>query len=63
MNHPDDFTIDYRKHPDGSISDFRITRGKARYRLPWWKRWLMPWRWFRFHCKPTVPFPTTTEAP
>jgi hypothetical protein len=53
--HPDDFTIEYRQQPDGSITDFRVTRGKALYRLPWWRRWLMPWRWFRFR-KPLVPF-------
>ena len=47
-----------------SITDVRITRDTARYRLPWWQRWLMPRRWFRAWRKPTAPFPTTTdEAP
>lgn len=57
MTHPDDFTVEYYKHPDGRITDFRITRGKACYRLPWWQRLLMPWRWFQYWRKPKVPFP------
>ena len=46
-----------------SISNVRVTRGKALYRLPWWKRWLMPWTHWRFYRTPTTPFPITTEAP
>ena len=63
--------------PAGRITDVRITRGAARYRLPWWQRWLMPWRWFRAWHKPTDPYmanvtllmqtdgkpPTTTDNP
>jgi hypothetical protein len=45
------------QQPSGRITDVRITRGKALYRLPWWKRWLMPWQWRRAWRKPTVPFP------
>ncbi len=48
---------------DGRITDVRITRGRVRYRLPWWQRWLMPWRWLRAWRKPTAPFPTTTDTP
>jgi len=55
--HPGDFTIEYRQRPDGSITDFRVTRGKALYRPPWWQRWLMPWRWVRFLRQPLFPFP------
>jgi hypothetical protein len=62
MTHPDDFTLEYRKHPGGSITDFRITRGKDLYHLPWWRRVLTPWRWWRFR-KPSAPFPTTTDTP
>jgi hypothetical protein len=43
--------------PDGYISDVRVTRGKALYRLPWWQRWLMPWRWRRINRPPSAPFP------
>jgi hypothetical protein len=65
MTHPDDFSIEWNQQPDGQITDVRVTRGKALYRLPWWQRWLMPWRRVRFSRKPTVPFPadTTTETP
>ena len=49
--------------PAGRITDVRITRGAARYRLPWWQRWLMPWRWFRAWHKPAAPFPTITDTP
>jgi uncharacterized protein Usg len=61
MTRPDDFTLEYRKYPDGSITDFRITRGKALYRLPWWRRLLTPWYVWRFY-RPTAPFPTTTNT-
>ena len=64
MTHPDDFTIEWTDQPDRSITDVRITRGKALYCLPRWRRWLTPWRWFRHRSKPVVPFPTTTtETP
>lgn len=53
----EDFTIEYTQSPNGSISDFRITRGKALYRAPWWKRWLIPWGRFKFYRKPTILFP------
>lgn len=52
----EDLTIEYTQNPDKSISDFRITKGKALYRAPWWKRWLMPWSYFGYR-KPTVPYP------
>jgi hypothetical protein len=58
MTHPDDFTIEYRRQPNGSITDFRITRGKALYSIPRWQRWLMPLRWFSHWRKPKVPFPS-----
>jgi len=45
------------------ITDVRITRDTARYRLPWWQRWLMPWRWFCVWRKPAALFPTTTDTP
>jgi len=57
MRHHDDFSLEWMPHPDGSISDVRVTRGKALYRLPWWKRWLMPWTRWRFYRSPLVPFP------
>jgi hypothetical protein len=57
MTHSDDFTIDYCQRPDGSLADFRLTRSKALYRLPWWRRWFMSWRWFRIYPKPAMPFP------
>jgi len=56
MNHPDDFTLEYRQQPGGSITDFRITRGKALYHMPWWKRWLMPWTHWRFYRTLTTVF-------
>jgi hypothetical protein len=40
-----------------TITDVRITKGKALYRLPWWKRWLMPWTVVRLYRKPRVTFP------
>jgi hypothetical protein len=55
--HPDDVSIEWIGHPDGSISDVRVTRGKALYRLPWWQRWLMPWRWYQLNRQPSAPFP------
>ena len=61
-NHPDDFTIEWNEQKDRQITDVRITRGKALYRLPWWRR-LMPWRRFRIRHKPTAPFPFTENQP
>lgn len=57
--HPDDFTIEWNQRPYGFISNVRVTRGKALYRLPRWKRWLMLWRRFRVQQRdwPTVPLP------
>jgi hypothetical protein len=62
MNHLDDFTAEWRHRYDGGISNFRITRGKSLYRLPWWRRLLTPWRWWRFR-RPTEPFPMTPAIP
>lgn len=59
----EDFTIEYTQNPDKSISDFRITKGKALYRAPWWKRWLMSWSHFRYYRKPTAPFPGSPTKP
>ena len=57
-----DTTFDWNQHADGSISNFRVTRGVARYPapppLPRWKRFLArlilgdDWVHFRFIRKP-----------
>lgn len=55
MTHPDDLSMKLIQHPDGFISDIQITRGKTLYRLPWWRRWLAPWRRYRLSCQPSAP--------
>jgi hypothetical protein len=57
MSHPDDFTLEWSEPLDRSITDVRVTRGTALYRLPRWQRWLMPWRHFKVWRKPMAPFP------
>jgi hypothetical protein len=37
MAHKDDFTVEW-KIKDGYVGDFRITKGAALYRLPWYRR-------------------------
>lgn len=36
---------------------FRFTKGQSVYRIPLWKRLLMPWLLIRRHRKPTMQFP------
>lgn len=40
MAHKDDFTADWNESK-GKVVDFRITNGKALYRLPWYRRIMM----------------------
>ena len=48
-------TIDWVQDSQGNISDFRVTKGVARYETPWWRRLilrLLPgkgWTYVRFH--------------
>lgn len=35
-----DFTIEW-SDKNGRIDNVRVTRGKAAYRLPWWRRMMM----------------------
>jgi|LakMenE01Jun11ns_1017448.scaffolds.fasta_scaffold9843874_5 hypothetical protein len=68
MTDSEDFTFEWTvrsngKTTNGTITDVRFIRGKALYRLPWWQRWLMPWRWFHVWRKPTAPFPSTEDQP
>lgn len=65
----EDFTIEW-SDSKGYISDVRVTRGIARYRLkplrrfrywlanqfPWLPTWVTGWRTVRYR-RPTVPFP------
>jgi hypothetical protein len=54
------FSLEWRRLPDGSLADFRITRGIVYKSPPLWKRILMPWRyrWRHFiFTRPTVPEP------
>jgi hypothetical protein len=57
---PNNLSFEWRRLPDGSITNFRITRGIVYKSPPLWKRILMPWR-YRWHhftfTRPTVPFP------
>ena len=57
MSHSNGFTIEWARRPVGYIDDLRITRGRARYHMPRWQRWLMPWRHLKVWRKPTAPFP------
>lgn len=51
-----DFTSEWYQYPNSYISDFRITKGVARYKLSWWRRLFMPWTVTRFYRNPTHPF-------
>jgi hypothetical protein len=53
-----DLTIDWHQDIEGRITDFRVTKGVARYKTPWWRKLLMRllpgkgWTYVRFRCKP-----------
>jgi hypothetical protein len=51
-----DFTMEWNQRPHGLITDVRVTKGRALYRLSWWRRLITPWRVWRFR-NPTVQFP------
>jgi len=65
MTDDEDFTLEWSEplSGKGTITNVRVTRGKALHRLPWWQRWLMPWRRLRFYRKPITSFPSTEDQP